>query len=246
MPIESILMVTHNIEEAVLMCDRILVFRPIPAASSPRSRSTCRTRATGSTRSSAQLVDDIYARMTAQRRTSAGARRARLPGTGIAHGAAARLPQPAGRPDGDAGGARPIAGKADLPALAEQLHMEVDDLFPDRRDPAAPALRRAGGRRHPPDRGGAALRRSRVPTSANACSPSSSGATCRWPRISAACSTSAPTHRAPRCRFRTSSRTTCREDCSRGDLARRHLVGAVRRVFAYDEHAQMFNLDNPK
>ena len=36
MPIRSILMVTHNIEEAVLMCDRILVFS---------SRATCRSRA---------------------------------------------------------------------------------------------------------------------------------------------------------------------------------------------------------
>ena len=30
MPIRSILMVTHNIEEAVLMCDRILVFSSNP------------------------------------------------------------------------------------------------------------------------------------------------------------------------------------------------------------------------
>ena len=50
MPISSILMVTHNIEEAVLMCDRILVFssnpgpdpgrdqgRPAAAAQPPRS-----------------------------------------------------------------------------------------------------------------------------------------------------------------------------------------------------------------
>src|SRR5579885_623811 len=30
MPIESILMVTHNIEEAVLMCDRVLIFSSNP------------------------------------------------------------------------------------------------------------------------------------------------------------------------------------------------------------------------
>ena len=30
MPIKAILMVTHNIEEAVLMCDRILVFASNP------------------------------------------------------------------------------------------------------------------------------------------------------------------------------------------------------------------------
>ncbi len=33
MPIESILMVTHNIEEAVLMCDRIMIFGSNPGRS---------------------------------------------------------------------------------------------------------------------------------------------------------------------------------------------------------------------
>ena len=53
MPIKSILMVTHNIEEAVLMCDRISCCHPIPAASQRKSRSRCRIRATGSIRNSA-------------------------------------------------------------------------------------------------------------------------------------------------------------------------------------------------
>ena len=53
MPISSILLVTHNIEEAVLMSDRILVFGSIRAGSQPRSRSTCRNRATGYPRTSA-------------------------------------------------------------------------------------------------------------------------------------------------------------------------------------------------
>jgi ABC-type nitrate/sulfonate/bicarbonate transport system ATPase subunit len=48
MPIKSILIVTHNIEEAVQMCDRVLVFPPIRAAWWPRSRWTFPARATGS------------------------------------------------------------------------------------------------------------------------------------------------------------------------------------------------------
>src|ERR1700712_4640729 len=64
MQIRSILMVTHNIEEAVLMCDRILVFSSNPGRVAselkvpfphPRNRLDPAFR---------QLVDDIYPRMT--------------------------------------------------------------------------------------------------------------------------------------------------------------------------------------
>ena len=66
MPISSILIVTHNIEEAVLMCDRILVFSSNPgrivaevnvALPQPRNRLDPEFR---------DLVDDIYAQMTAR------------------------------------------------------------------------------------------------------------------------------------------------------------------------------------
>ena len=38
--------------------------------------------------------------------------------------------------------APPFEGKADLPALAEKLHLEVDELFPIAEVAPAPALRR--------------------------------------------------------------------------------------------------------
>src|ERR1700730_4088231 len=81
MPISSILMVTHNIEEAVLMCDRILIFSSNPGRilgeikvdlPQPRSRLDPRFR---------QLVDDIYARMTSGPASKAA--REGFPGTGI-------------------------------------------------------------------------------------------------------------------------------------------------------------------
>ena len=53
LPIKAVLLVTHNIEEAVQMCDRLLIFSSNPAAWRARSRSTCRTRATPRTRASA-------------------------------------------------------------------------------------------------------------------------------------------------------------------------------------------------
>jgi len=127
MPIEAILMVTHNIEEAVLMCDRILLFGSNPGRviaelrvelPQPRNRLDPAFRA---------LVDDIYARMTA--RPGAPAREGFFPGTGIAMS----LPRVstnlmAGLIEAIA--AEPYKGEADLPPLAAQLHHEIDDLFP--------------------------------------------------------------------------------------------------------------------
>ena len=126
MPISSILMVTHNIEEAVLMCDRILVFSSNPGRivaeikvdlPQPRNRLEPKFR---------QLVDDIYARMTAR---PSGRREGIFPGTGIS------LVLPRVSPNLLAGmmeaiEAEPFNGRADLPLLADELHMEIDDLFP--------------------------------------------------------------------------------------------------------------------
>jgi NitT/TauT family transport system ATP-binding protein len=127
MPIQSILMVTHNIEEAVLMCDRILLFSSNPGRilaeikvdlPQPRSRLEPNFRA---------LVDDIYARMTA--RPTGKVSHGLFPGTGIS------LVLPRISPNRLAGlmevlAGEPFNGRADLPALADELTMEVDDLFP--------------------------------------------------------------------------------------------------------------------
>src|SRR5215467_9331200 len=80
MPISSILLVTHNIEEAVLMSDRIVVLASNPGRISaeikvdlpqPRNRLDPAFR---------RLVDDIYARMTARADKPT---HALFPGTGI-------------------------------------------------------------------------------------------------------------------------------------------------------------------
>ncbi len=128
MPISSILMVTHNIEEAVLMCDRILLFSSNPGRivadikvdlPQPRSRLEPKFR---------ELVDDIYEQMTA-RPKGQPARQSAFPGTGIA------MVLPRVSPNVLAGlmeavAAEPYNGRADLPPLADELHREVDDLFP--------------------------------------------------------------------------------------------------------------------
>jgi NitT/TauT family transport system ATP-binding protein len=128
MPISSILMVTHNIEEAVLMSDRVLVFSSNPGhivAELPINLPRPRNRLDPEFR---KLVDDVYARMTEKPAGKAG-REGLFPGTGIA----ISLPHIElnflfGLMEAVA--AAPYNGHADLPALAASLQMEIDDLFP--------------------------------------------------------------------------------------------------------------------
>jgi len=127
LPVKSVLMVTHNIEEAVLMCDRILVFSSNPGRVAselavklphPRNRLDPVFR---------QLVDDIYGLMT--RRAVPGPRAPAAPvssiatplqrvGTNLMSGMMETLAGP------------PYNGRADLPALAASLQYEVDELLP--------------------------------------------------------------------------------------------------------------------
>ena len=130
LPIRSVLLVTHNIEEAVEMCDRLLIFSTKPGRvvgeipvdlPQPRHALDPRFRA---------LVDRVYVEMTAKPRGErVGPRTERFPGTGIgttlthvSSNVLAGLMQAVSEP--------PYDGQADLPAIAQALHMEVDDLFP--------------------------------------------------------------------------------------------------------------------
>ena len=128
MPIKSILMVTHNIEEAVLMCDRILVFSSNPGRvvaeimvnlTQPRNRQSPAFRA---------LVEDIYARMT-QRATADQPKEGLFPGMGIGM-ALPRVSTNTLAGLMEAIAADPYNGKADLPELAGELQYEADELFP--------------------------------------------------------------------------------------------------------------------
>jgi NitT/TauT family transport system ATP-binding protein len=128
MPIKGVILVTHNIEEAVLMCDRILVFGSNPgrilseikvSLPQPRNRLDPSFR---------ELVERIYVEMTARPKVT-GARQERFPGLGIG----SVLPQAstnllAGLIEAVA--AAPFNGKADLPEIASDLQMEIDELFP--------------------------------------------------------------------------------------------------------------------
>lgn len=127
LPIKSMLMVTHNIEEAVLMCDRILVFSSNPGRVAaeikvelkhPRNRLDPLFR---------QLVDSIYARMT-QRAEPKAPHADGIPGSGIGmvlHHVSSNVLS--GLIETLAG--PPYDGHADLPVLANQLQLEADEIF---------------------------------------------------------------------------------------------------------------------
>jgi NitT/TauT family transport system ATP-binding protein len=127
LPVKSVLMVTHNIEEAVLMCDRILVFSSNPGRVASELRVPFPHPRNRLDHAFRQMVDDIYAIMT--RRAPVELKAAAAP----PHPLATALPRVginlmAGLMEALA--ASPYDGRADLPALAETLHYEVDDLLP--------------------------------------------------------------------------------------------------------------------
>jgi NitT/TauT family transport system ATP-binding protein len=130
MPIKGVILVTHNIEEAVLMCDRILVFGSNPGRILSEIKVTLpqpRNRLDPSFR---EMVDRIYVEMTARPKAGEpGGRHERFPGLGIG----TVLPHVGSNLISglmEAVAASPFNGKADLPEIASNLQMESDELFP--------------------------------------------------------------------------------------------------------------------
>ncbi|HTD51250.1 MAG TPA: nitrate/sulfonate/bicarbonate ABC transporter ATP-binding protein, partial [Acidimicrobiia bacterium] len=127
-PTRAMLIVTHNIEEAVLLADRVLVLSSNPGRireelrvelDRPRDRRAPAFEA---------LVDKIYGIMTGHEETAKAAR----PIT-PAQPSPIDEPLPAATVGGMAGLLEILlarGGKEDLPALAHDLVFEVDDLLP--------------------------------------------------------------------------------------------------------------------
>jgi NitT/TauT family transport system ATP-binding protein len=123
-PAKSILVVTHNIEEAVLLADRIVVLGANPGCIRGEVRVDMpRPRAKKSPRFTA-LVDYIYTVMT----------NPQAPVGSLPAPASSRFPMlPHARVGGVSGLLEFIlerGGREDLPKLAESLRLEVDDLLP--------------------------------------------------------------------------------------------------------------------
>jgi len=137
-PIKGVILVTHNIEEAVLMCDRILVFGSNPGRILSEITVTLpqpRKRLDPSFR---ELVERIYVEMTSRRikggvtgggDAAASNRAERFPGLGIG----SVLPRVSSNLLSglmETVAAPPYNGTADLPKIASELQLEIDELFP--------------------------------------------------------------------------------------------------------------------
>ena len=128
LPIKGIILVTHNIEEAVLMCDRVLLFSSNPGRVAseikidlpqPRERTSTQFE---------DYVDRIYVEMTARRvermreQQKSGNAGIEMPLTHVSPNQIAGLIEALAAP--------PYDGKADLPDIAYEQELEVDELFP--------------------------------------------------------------------------------------------------------------------
>ena len=128
LPTKGIIMVTHNIEEAVLMCDRVLLMTSNPSRIGSEIRIDLPQPRDRTSTAFEDYVDKIYVEMTARR---------------VERMRAAQMVGPQGigmqlhhvSPNQISGliealAAAPYNGKADLPDIAYEQELEVDELFP--------------------------------------------------------------------------------------------------------------------
>jgi NitT/TauT family transport system ATP-binding protein len=127
LPIKSILLVTHNIEEAVQMCDRALIFSSNPGRVTTEIRIELPHPRDRADPNFEDYVDKIYVEMTSRRieRQRNVTQIGVIPDAPITRVSTSTLSGLI-----EALAAPPYEGKADLPDIASDLQLEVDELFP--------------------------------------------------------------------------------------------------------------------
>lgn len=242
MPIKSVLLVTHNIEEAVLMCDRILLFSSNPGRvvseikidlPQPRNRQDPAFRA---------MVEDVYVRMTQRPRPG-------QPREGLIAGAGLGMALPRVSTNTLAGlaeavNAAPHDGRADLPDLASALNYEADELFPIAEvlqllrfaelEGGDIRLSRAGHRYATAD---VDERKQLFAQHLQAYVPLAA----HIRRVL----DERPSHQAPGRRFRDELEDLLSEELADQTLKSATQWGRYAELYAYDEVADLFSLDNP-
>ena len=243
-PIKAILMVTHNIEEAVLMADRILVLSSNPgriASEIPVTLPHPRDRLDNDFRA---LVDKIYALMTQRPDATKPATREAATAVGLG------LALPRVSTNSLAGmleeiAAPPYDGKADLPHLADSLQLEIDDLFPlgetlqllrlAEFEDADIKLTPLGRRFVDMD----------VDQRKKVFGDQVLGHIPLASHIKRVLD-ERPTHRAPATRFREELEDYMSEDYAERTLRAIINLGRYGELFAYDENSQTFSYENPQ
>ncbi|MGD0023737.1 MAG: nitrate/sulfonate/bicarbonate ABC transporter ATP-binding protein [Xanthobacteraceae bacterium] len=127
LPTKSVLMVTHNIEEAVLMCDRLVVLSSNPARITAEIPVTLPRPRNRLEEEFGNIVDDVYSVLTARTIASLGALKQ------THEGLAQPLPRASvNRMSGliEILAAPPYSGRAELDTLASTLSLEINHLFP--------------------------------------------------------------------------------------------------------------------
>ena len=241
LPTKAVLLVTHNIEEAVFMADRILVFSSNPGRvaaeikvpfAHPRDRLDPTFR---------QMVDEIYAKMTARPAPdSKGKIKGVEIGTWIPRVSTNIM---AGLIETVA--AAPYSGRADLPEIARSLQLEGDDLFP-----AAEALQNLGfaevreGDIHLTMPG-------RVFAEADTQQRKRmfSDHLLRFFPLASHIRRvldERPGHRAPRVRFEQELEDYLSDDAAEETIDTIINWGRYGEIFSYEDQAEMFSLENPE
>jgi NitT/TauT family transport system ATP-binding protein len=243
-PIKAILMVTHNIEEAVLMSDRILVLSSNPgriASEIPVTLPHPRDRLDNDFRA---LVDKIYALMTQRPDPTKPATREAAAAVGLG------LALPRVSTNSLAGmleeiAAPPYDGKADLPHLADSLQLEIDELFP--LGETLQLLRLAefeeGDIKLTP------LGRRFVDMDVDQRKKVFGDQTLAHIPLASHIKRvldERPTHRAPATRFREELEDYMSEDYAERTLRAITNLGRYGELFAYDENSQTFSYENPQ
>ena len=245
LPIGSVLLVTHNIEEAVQMCDRLLIFSTHPGRvvseipvdlPQPRGALDPAVRA---------LVDRVYVEMTARPRIARAGQRAEP----VA--AVARIDMPLEHVSTnllsgliEAVSAPPYEGRADLPAIAQALHMEADDLFPVAE--ALQTLRLAeveGGDIRLTD-AGLAFARSETDERKNLFAHQLLAHVPLAAHVRHVLDERS-THAAPKSRFLDELEDFMTEQSAEQTLRALISWGRYAEIFAYDDQRQLFSLENP-
>jgi NitT/TauT family transport system ATP-binding protein len=128
LPIKGVILVTHNIEEAVLMCDRVLLFSTNPGRIVTEIKIPLRQPRERHDPQFSALVERIYVEMTARRADKLGSLE-HIPGTGM-NMILPRVSVNILSGLTEAIAAPPFNGRADLPEIASDLQLEIDELFP--------------------------------------------------------------------------------------------------------------------